>query len=149
MASLRGESHVGNVTVSVSERPGEVPLVAKAANEIAGYLSALKPHQAVKKCLGPIDGNARNKVWTPPDLNVYANNEYVYAIYPIAIALFWERGGKEICESKALTVIFTIMTHCLNVTAPNNYAIRAVGKWSCGNTIQKKGLCQSRQWAIF
>ena len=73
----------------------------------------------------------------PPDLNVYANNEYVYAIYPIAIALFWERGGKEICESKALTVIFTIMTHCLNVTAPNNYAIRAVGKWSCGNTIQK------------
>ena len=48
MASLRSESHVGYVTVSVSERPEEAPPVVKTANEIAGYLSVLKPHQAVK-----------------------------------------------------------------------------------------------------
>ena len=48
MASLRSESHVGNVTASVSERPEEAPPVVKTANEIAGYLSVLKPHQAVK-----------------------------------------------------------------------------------------------------
>ena len=48
MGSLKSESHIGNVTVSVTERPGEVPPATKTANEIAGYLSVLKPHQAVK-----------------------------------------------------------------------------------------------------
>ena len=104
--SLKSEPHHGNVIVSVSERPLEVKTVPKTGNEVSGYESVLKHHQAVKKSLGPIDPNVRNKTWMSHDLSVYANNEYVYATFPIALALFWGKGGGEICQSKPLSVIF-------------------------------------------
>ena len=111
--------------------------VPKTANGISGYLGVLKPHEAVRKSLDPIDPKVRNKAWMSSELCVYANNEYVFATFPIALALFWDKGGKEICESRSLTVIFTILTHCLSTTATNNYSVRTLGKWSCGDTIQK------------
>ena len=135
--SVRSESHVGNVIVSVSERPEEVKKVPKTANEIAGYLGVLKPHEAVRKSLDPIDPKVRNKTWMSSELCVYANNEYVFATFPIALALFWDMGGKEICETRSLTVIFTILSHCLSTTATNNYSLRTLGKWSCEDTVQK------------
>ena len=94
--SLRSEHQLGNVVVSDSERPEEVKPVAKTANEVSGYQSALKPHQAVRKSLDPADPKVRSKTWIPPGLSVYANNEYVFATFPIALALFWDKGGGEI-----------------------------------------------------
>ena len=102
-----------------------------------GILRVLKHHRAVRKSLDPIDPKVRNKTWMSPELCVYANNEYVFATFPIALALFCDKGWKEICESRSLTVIFTILTHCLSTTATNNYSIRTLGKWSCDDTIQK------------
>ena len=90
---------------SLNVRKGVVK-VPKTANEISGYDPALKPHQEVRKSLDPIDPNVRNKTWTSPELHVRANNEYVFSTFPIALALFRDKGGKEICESRSLTVIF-------------------------------------------
>ena len=73
-------------------------------------------------------------------LSAYADNEYVCAIYPIA--LFWEKES-EICESKPLTVIFTILTRCLDTTTTYNYALRAEEEWSCENATQKR-VCANR-----
>ena len=94
--SLRSESHLGDVVVSVSKRPEEVKPVVKTANEVSGYQSVLKPFQAVRESLDPIDPNVRNKTWMSQDLSAYANNEYVFATFPIALALFWDKGGGEI-----------------------------------------------------
>ena len=91
--SLRSESHRGDVVVSALERPGEVKPVKKTANEVAGYEPVLKPYQSVRKSLGPIDPKVRNKTWMSPGLSVYANNDYVFATFPIALALFWDKGG--------------------------------------------------------
>ena len=76
------------------------------------------------KCLDPISGNVRNQVWMSPELLCYANSEYAYAIFPIALALFWEMGGKEICLSRPLSVIFEILSHFLSATDTNNYSVR-------------------------
>ena len=125
--SLRSESRHGNVVVvSGSERPEEVQKVQKTASGIDGYGNVLKHFQDVRKTLDAIDEGVRNKMWISEGLCVYANNEYVYATYPIALALSRDKGGKEICESRPLTVTFTILTHCLSTTATNNYAIRAL-----------------------
>ena len=104
--SLKSESHHGNVIVSASGRPAEIKIVRETGNEVSGYESVLKHHQAVKKSLGPIGPNVRNKTWMSQDLSVYANNEYVYATFPIALSLFWGKGGKGIWRSKPLSVIF-------------------------------------------
>ena len=91
---FRSESHLGDVVVSASERPAAVQPVLKTANEVSGYQSVLKPFQAVRKSLDPIDPNVRNKTRMSHDLSVYANNEYVFATFPIALALFWDKGGE-------------------------------------------------------
>ena len=59
-----------------------------------------------------------------PEFLAYANSEFVYAISPIALALFWEMGGKEICLSRPLSVIFEILSHFLSATDTNNYSVR-------------------------
>ena len=81
---------------------------------MSGCKPVLKKHEAGKKCLDPISENVRNQVWMSPELLVYANAEYVYATSPIALALFWEMGGEEICLSRPLSVAFEIPPHCLN-----------------------------------
>ena len=72
-----------------------------------------------------------------PELSAFSNSGYLYAIYPIAVALFWGKGGKEICFPRPLSLIFTIPPHCLNTTDVNNYSIRTTGKWSYGDTVVK------------
>ena len=72
-----------------------------------------------------------------PGFLVYSNSEYVYATFPIALSLFRGKGGEEICLSKPLSAIFTILPHCLNTTATNNYSVRTNGKWSCEDAILK------------
>ena len=104
--SLRGESHHGNVAVSASERPAETTHAERPGGEISAYREVLKHHESVKKRIGPISGNVRNKIRMSPDLLIYSNSEYVYATRPIALALFWGKGGGEICLSRQLSVIF-------------------------------------------
>ena len=67
----------------------------------------------------------------PRGLRVYSNSEYVYAIFPIAVALFWDQWGRDISNSEALATIFTILAHCLNASAINNYFTRTHGQLSC------------------
>ena len=69
-----------------------------------------------------------------PELSAFSNSEYAYAIYPVTIALFWDKGGEEICFARPLSLIFTILPRCLNTTGLNNYSVRATRKWSCGDT---------------
>ena len=73
-----------------------------------------------------------------PELGVFSNSEYVYAFSAIAIALFWEKGGEEICLSRPLSLVFTILSNFLNTTAVNNYSVRTMGKWSFGDTVLKE-----------
>ena len=82
-------------------------------------------------------GNARNQMRMCPELSIFSNSEYVYAIFPIAVALRWGKGGREITESEPLSVIFTTLTHCLNKTAVSNYCVRTTGKWSSADTMVK------------
>ena len=63
------------------------------------------------------------------DLRNYDNVEYVYAISPIALAPFWDKGGREIDRSKQLSTIFAILSHRLDATDVNNYFVRAEGRW--------------------
>ena len=60
-----------------------------------GYDPVLKTSLAARKSLGPIDPNVRNKTWMSRDISVYANNEYVFAAFPIARALFCDKGKEK------------------------------------------------------
>ena len=146
--SLRSESHVGGCHCFGLGTSGRGAKRPKTANETSGYIGVLKRHQAARESLDPIDPEARNATWISPELSVFSNNEYVFATFPIALALFWDNGGKEICESRSLTVIFTILSHCLSATAANNYSLRTLGK-CLAKTRFKKGLRRSHRSAIF
>ena len=39
------------------------------------------------------------------------------------------KGGREIAKSKPLSMIFTILTHCMNKTEIDNYFARTQGRW--------------------
>ena len=86
---------------------------------------------AVQKSLLPISDNAPSPVWMSRGRCVYSNSAHDYAILPIAVALFWDQGGRGIAQSKPLSMIFTILTHCLNTTDINNYFLRAQGRRFC------------------
>ena len=135
--SSRSESHRGNVVVSVSELPVVTTPAERSVGEVSGRKEVLKHHEAVMKCLGPISENVRNKARMSPHLQIYSNSEYVYATFPIALSLFWGKGGGEICLSRPLSVIFIILSRCLYTTASNNYYVRTHGQWSCDDAIQQ------------
>ena len=80
----------GNIGISVSGSPVGIPPHEKSPNELDGGKVSMTKADAVEKCLGPISENTRNQFCTCPDLSAFPNSEYVYAIYPIAIALFWD-----------------------------------------------------------
>ena len=71
------------------------------------------------------------------DLKIYSSSEYVYAIPPFALALWWGNGGREISRPKPLFMVFTNLTHCLNTTAGNNYFFRTQCRWFCLGAILK------------
>ena len=127
----------GNLGISVSESPAGIPAPGKPPNESDGYKVSMPSSDTVWKCLDPISENARNKIWMCPELSIFSNSEYVCAIFPIPIALFWEKGGREICLSRPLSLLFIILSHCLNTKDVNNYSVRKTGKWSCGDAVLK------------
>ena len=65
---------------------------------------------------------------SPRPKHVTPNLEFAYAIFAIAIAMRLGGGCLEIARSIPTTMIFTILTHCLNSAALNNYFSRADGR---------------------
>ena len=55
------------------------------------------------------------------DLKIYPNSEYVYAISPIALALFLGKGGLGIARSEPFPMVSAILTHCLDTADVGNY----------------------------
>ena len=80
---------------------------------------------------------ANPPIWMSRDLKVFHNSEYFYAIFQIAIALFWCKGGLEIANSEPSSMIFEILAHCLNTTDINNYFARTPGRWFCLDAMLK------------
>ena len=76
------------VGLSVSGNPIGIPTPEKSPGELDGYKVSMNKAGAAEKCREPISENVRNQVWMCPELSVFSNSGYVYAIYPIAIALF-------------------------------------------------------------
>ena len=127
-----------NVGLSLSGQPVEVPVPEQSSGGLPGYRKSMSKPDAVVKCLDPIPGNIRNRIWMCPSLSIYSNYEYVYAIFPIAVALFWGKGGRVIADSRPLSMIFAILSHVLSATALNNYySVRTTGEWSCEDTMVK------------
>ena len=92
---------------------------------------------AVQKSLLPISDNAPSPVWMSRGRCVYSNSAHDYAILPIAVALFWDQLCREIAHPEPLSMIFTILTHCLNTTDIANYFAWAQGLWfSLGAMLQ-------------
>ena len=92
-----------------------------SANDLSSYMPSMAREGSARKTLFPIIDNARTSVWMSHDLIVYSNSEYVYAIFPITIALFWYIGGRRITNSGPLSRIFANLTHCPNTAGINNY----------------------------
>ena len=94
-----------NVGLSVSEQSVEVPAPELSAGELSGYRRSMPKSDAVAKCLDPISENVRNQIWISPSISIYSDSEYFYAIVSIEVALFWGKGGREIAESRLLSMI--------------------------------------------
>ena len=105
------------------------PEAVHSGNEMSGYRLPMSKEDDVRKSPLPISDNVASRVWMSHDLSIYSNSEYVYTIFSIAVALFWDQGCREIAQSEPLSTICTILTHCLNATAINNYFVRTQGRW--------------------
>ena len=126
--------HVG---ISVSERPIEIPPPPKSLKinwaGIESLCQSLTPCEMSRPNLGK-----RPK----QDLNVSG----ITCLFKFWILLrnlpncnrsVLGKGGREICRPMPLSLIFTILSHCLNTTAVNNYSVRPTGKWPRGDTVLK------------
>ena len=100
-----------NVGLPSSEQPVGIPPAPESIRaNCLDTENLCQKSDDVEKCLGPISENARNQIWMCPDLSIYSNSEYVYAIFPLAVALFWGKGGREIPESVPLSTICAILS---------------------------------------
>ena len=79
------------VWISVSESLVGIPAPRKVSKSIGWVQRVYAKVWRRGESLGPISENARRKIWMCPELNVFSNYEYVYAIFPIAIALSGKR----------------------------------------------------------
>ena len=126
-----------NVGLSVSEQSVEVPAPELSAAELSGYRKSMPKSDAVKKFLGPISENVRNQIWLCPNLSIYSNSEFAYAIFLIAVAFSWGKGGREIAESRPLSTISAIPSHVLSTTDAKNRDLGTTGKLPCEDTFAK------------
>ena len=92
-----------------------------SAGDLAGYRFSMSKENAARKSLLPVNLNSLAKVWMPHDIRIPSDSEYVYAIFTIALALFLDKGVREIATSKPLSMEFTILSHCLNKPDFDNY----------------------------
>ena len=127
---------IPHVEGSASEQAAPTaPEKVLTANKFPGYRLYIPKVDAIRKCLAPIPDNARARIWMYQDLSLYPNSVYVYAIVSIAIALSWDKGGREIAESKPLSMICAILTHCLNTMDINIYSVRTKGQRFCQDSM--------------
>ena len=66
---------------------------AESANETAGYTICLPVGDATHKDLQSAHKSVSVKCWVSRDISAYANSEFDYAMFPVAIGLFWNHGG--------------------------------------------------------
>ena len=92
-----------------------------SANEIDDYEIATSLGNSVQKEPFAAEFKRPNKNLDAPRSKNLRNSKYVYAISPIALATFWDEGGRQIARSKPLSMIFTILSHRLNTTDVRNY----------------------------
>ena len=84
-------------------------------NELSGYRKSTSIEDDVRKSANGINISGRNKIRAPRDISVTPpNSEFFYEACPAAIALFWGNGGRKIHRPGPLSMIFAILTHCLN-----------------------------------
>ena len=83
-----------NVGQSVSEQPVEIPAPEKYAGELTGYRKSMPKSDDVEKRLDRISEYVGDQIWMCPELSIYSNSAYVYAIFSIAVALSWGKGGR-------------------------------------------------------
>ena len=98
------------------------------SDELDGYRISTRRGNEVRRILLPANLNVRAKVWMSRDLRIYSNSEYVYAIPPIALAVFWDKGGRGNPTSHPFSMIFTILSHWLDTSDVRNYL--AIGRRS-------------------
>ena len=87
---------IPDMEVSVSEQAAPIIPAENSANEMYGYRTRMPQVGAIQKRLVQISGNVRNRNRTSQGLSIYSNSEYVYAISPIAIALFLGEWGRRL-----------------------------------------------------
>ena len=109
-----------------------------SAKYLSGYRVSTTQEDEVLKSLLPINLIGRAKIWMSRDLKIYSNSKYVYASFPIFLAMFWPKGDRGIPRSKSLSMIFTILTHCINTTDINNYFVRTQGRRCCRGAMLKE-----------
>ena len=120
--NLGTHSEMSALSSAIPQHPG-CPIAAStqgnatpelSANEISCYRIATYRRNGVRKILLPANLNARSKIWMSRDLVIYSKSEYVYATLPglpIALSMFWGKGGREIPTSEESSMIFTILSH--------------------------------------
>ena len=80
-----------------------VPEKVQTAHELSGYRPSMRKEEDAHQYPSPISDNFRTRIWTSQDLSLYSNSEYVYAIFPIEVALFW---GKGVCGFHVETIVY-------------------------------------------
>ena len=121
-------SEMSAMSLSIPQPPGSIAVTAPgdfahylSSGELAGYRVSTSRRNAVQTSFFPANLNGRSKIWKSQDLKIYDNSEYFFATFPIALALFWGTGGREIASSEPLSRVFGILSRFLDKTGVNNY----------------------------
>ena len=114
----------GPINGSPGESAKDSPSIGRADYRIATH----KEDESQKR-MGTENNNVRNKVWMSRDVSTYSNSGYVFATSPIDLSMFRGKRGREIATSHPLSMMFAILTRCLNTTEVDNYFARSEGQW--------------------
>ena len=81
---------------SIAEPSPGKPAPNLSSNEMDGYRISTTQEDAVQKSLLPINLNAWGQIWMSRALKIFPSSEYAYSIFPIVLALFWDKGGRRL-----------------------------------------------------
>ena len=73
----------------------------KFENEDSAYKQNTHIEDSARESADSIKRNSRTKIWTPRDLGIFSNSELLYAISPVAIALFLGNASSN-CAANAI-----------------------------------------------
>ena len=126
---------IPDMEASVFEQAAPIVTVpVLTANEVSGYRTCTSKEDAIRKRIAAISENAQNRILMSQELSIYANSEYVYAIFSIAIALFLDKGSRVNCRVGAIVYDFHDSNALFEQNGSSNYYVRAKGRWFCEDT---------------